>query len=107
MIGVPNQNMMGITLGSQGLNNMSLVGAHPPNIHNLNGQMNNSHLYTGGNEIESDKVENVNEDMLMMNIPREGNADQLNKSTKLTLSSKKQFDTQIQPKTNQSNQYTI
>jgi len=27
-----------------------------------------------------------------MNIPREGNADQLNKSNKLTLSSKKQFD---------------
>eukprot|EP00356_Strombidium_inclinatum_P014264 CAMPEP_0170482576 /NCGR_PEP_ID=MMETSP0208-20121228/2534_1 /TAXON_ID=197538 /ORGANISM="Strombidium inclinatum, Strain S3" /LENGTH=39 /DNA_ID= /DNA_START= /DNA_END= /DNA_ORIENTATION= len=29
------------------------------------------------------------EDLLMMNIPGEGNAEQLNKSTKLTLSSKK------------------
>jgi hypothetical protein len=29
------------------------------------------------------------EDVLIMNIPREGNADALNKSTKLTLSSKK------------------
>ena len=34
-------------------------------------------------------MENNGEDLLMMNIPREGNADQLNKSTKLTLSSKK------------------
>ena len=34
-------------------------------------------------------MENNGEDLLMMNIPREGNADELNKSTKLTLSSKK------------------
>lgn len=33
---------------------------------------------------------------MMMNIPREGNADQLNKSTKLTLSSKKQYDNHMQ-----------
>jgi len=31
----------------------------------------------------------IGEDLIMMNIPIEGNADQLNKSTKLTLSSKK------------------
>lgn len=36
------------------------------------------------------------EDLMMMNIPREGNADQLNKSTKLTLSSKKQYDAHMQ-----------
>ena len=33
--------------------------------------------------------------MNMMNIPREGNAEQLNKSVKLTLSSKKQYDNHI------------
>lgn len=33
--------------------------------------------------------EKAGEDILMMNIPAEGNADYLNKSTKLTLSSKK------------------
>jgi hypothetical protein len=37
----------------------------------------------------------MGEDLIMMNIPREGNADQLNKSTKLTLSSKKQYDNHI------------
>lgn len=41
-------------------------------------------------------MENNGEDLLMMNIPREGNADQLNKSTKLTLSSKKQYDNHLQ-----------
>ena len=40
-------------------------------------------------------MENQGEDLLMMNIPREGNADQLNKSTKLTLSSKKQYDNHL------------
>ena len=39
---------------------------------------------TGANEFD-----NLGEDLIMMNIPREGNADHLNKSTKLTLSSKK------------------
>lgn len=38
------------------------------------------------------EFDNPGEDLIMMNIPREGNADQLNKSTKLTLSSKKQYD---------------
>ena len=36
------------------------------------------------------------EDAVMMSIPREGNAEQLNKSTKLTLSSKKQYDNHLQ-----------
>ena len=74
----------------------------------------NSQLYSGANEIEGDLVSQLNkmqckqtqgaangpanefdnggEDLIMMNIPREGNADQLNKSTKLTLSSKKQYE---------------
>jgi len=57
-------------------------------------------VYTGGNDLESEKRpmyenENGNEDLMMMNIPREGNADQLNKSTKLTLSSKKQYDNHL------------
>jgi hypothetical protein len=38
------------------------------------------------------EFDNPGEDLIMMNIPREGYADQLNKSTKLTLSSKKQYD---------------
>lgn len=39
--------------------------------------------------------DNGQEDVNMMNIPREGNAEQLNKSVKLTLSSKKQYDNHI------------
>lgn len=39
--------------------------------------------------------ERAGEDIQMMNIPAEGNADHLNKSTKLTLSSKKQYDNHI------------
>jgi hypothetical protein len=41
----------------------------------------------------------------MMNIPREGNADQLNKSTKLTLSSKKQYETHLQSVVTGGNQF--
>ena len=33
---------------------------------------------------------------MMMAIPREGNAETLNKSTKLTLSSKKQYENHLQ-----------
>ena len=40
----------------------------------------------------NNEFDNLGEDVLMMNIPGEGNAEQLNKSTKLTLSSKKQYD---------------
>lgn len=54
------------------------------------------------------------DELLVMNIPREGNADQLNKSTKLTLSSKKQYDHHLQGiplnqhmKTAHSNQYQV
>lgn len=39
--------------------------------------------------------DNAGEDLIMMNIPREGNADQLNKSIKLTLSSKKQYENHL------------
>lgn len=55
-------------------------------------------MYSGANNLDQDQdqkknaspdFDNIGEDLIMMNIPREGNADQLNKSTKLTLSSKK------------------
>lgn len=60
--------------------------------------------------------DNGQEDVNMMNIPREGNADQLNKSVKLTLSSKKQYDNHLKnvpinsgvnktPNLNERNQY--
>jgi hypothetical protein len=45
--------------------------------------------------MEADSIIHGQEDMIM-HIPREGNADQLNKSTKLTLSSKKQYDNHMQ-----------
>jgi hypothetical protein len=60
------------------------------------------------------EFENHGDDIIIMNIPREGNADLLNKSTKLTLSSKKQYENHLQGipihhhvKTNQSNQYDL
>ena len=60
--------------------------------------------------------DNGQEDVNMTNIPREGNAEQLNKSVKLTLSSKKQYDNHIKnvpinsnlnktPNLNDRNQY--
>ena len=61
-------------------------------------------MYNANNPADQDKannsgkeadIDNVGEDLIMMNIPREGNADQLNKSTKLTLSSKKQYDNHL------------
>lgn len=57
-------------------------------------------------------MEPGNEDQ-MMNIPREGNADQLNKSTKLTMTSKKQYENHLQnknisnPPSNSNNQYVL
>jgi hypothetical protein len=51
-----------------------------------------------------------NEDLILMNIPKEGNADQLNKSTKLTLSSKKQYENHLQNKSinnSNTNQYML
>ena len=53
--------------------------------------LNNHTLHTMANN----DFDNLGEDMLMMNIPGEGNAEQLNKSTKLTLSSKKQYDNHL------------
>lgn len=80
-----------------------LQNSQPSNPNgNGHSQNNNSQVYTGGNEIESEKRNTYNDEHpneeLMMNIPREGNAEQLNKSTKLTLSSKKQYDTHLQGK---------
>jgi hypothetical protein len=81
---------------------------------------NNSQMYTAGNEIEPDfhapqltkksqqpsgnDNDPANEDIIMMNIPREGFADQLNKSTKLTLSSKKAYDNTFQNLSYMNNQ---
>lgn len=109
----PNPNMMQVV--GAGTNLISGVGvlqnSQPSNGNVNNGlsQNNNSQVYTGVNDVESEKrhtLENEyqNEDM-MMNIPREGNADQLNKSTKLTLSSKKQYDTHLQSVVTGTNQY--
>ena len=79
---------MALTIqGGSGINSSMFAGVPSAN--------NNSHLGMYQNVSgDQDKqlgndVENNGEDLLMMNIPREGNADQLNKSTKLTLSSKK------------------
>lgn len=55
---------------------------------------NNSNLGMYGND--KGEGEPVADDMLIMNIPREGNADQLNKSTKITMSSKKKYENHIQ-----------
>jgi hypothetical protein len=50
----------------------------------------NAESVRGANNNEgSIENERAGEDIQMMNIPAEGNADHLNKSTKLTLSSKK------------------
>lgn len=89
---------------------MSGIGS----VNNANSANNNSQLYTGGNDLESELHNQIgkkptsgngneneganNEDLIMMNIPREGNADQLNKSTKLTMSSKKTYENHLQNK---------
>lgn len=85
-----------------------MIGGHNSSNPALN--YGNTQVFSGGNEIESEMASQLNinqlkekspdlndfdncgEDIIMMNIPREGNAEQLNKSTKLTLSSKKQYD---------------
>jgi hypothetical protein len=81
---------MALTIGGSGINSSMFAG--------VPSAQNNSHLgmYQNNAAGEPERqaqgnvdMENNGEDLLMMNIPREGNADQLNKSTKLTLSSKK------------------
>lgn len=89
---------------------------------NNNTVNNNSQVYTGGNDLEAEimnqigkmstnlpnntaeNAEGQNEDQ-MMNIPREGNADQLNKSTKLTMTSKKTYENHLQNKSVNNNNY--
>ena len=77
---------MALTIGGSGINSSMFAGVPSANNNNSNlGMYNQTDLEKAGNA----ENENNGEDLLMMNIPREGNADQLNKSTKLTLSSKK------------------
>jgi len=68
----------------------------------------------GPKQFVKGEFDNGGEDLIMMSIPREGNADQLNKSTKLTLSSKKQYDNHLQnisisqnPPSSSTNQYML
>lgn len=75
---------MGLTIGGSGIGQ---AGAN--NIYG-NAEHDSVRANGGGDN------ENAGEDLIMMNIPREGNADQLNKSTKLTLSSKKQYENHLQ-----------
>ena len=110
-----NQHLMGLAIGGHsalntnsmitGIGNVSTNGGQP-------GTHSNMGMYSGGNNVgETDQeiqkinrtnpvgspndFDNLGEDLIMMNIPREGNAEQLNKSTKLTLSSKKQYDNHL------------
>ena len=80
---------MALTIGGSGINSSMFAGVPSANNNNSNLGM-----YQNAGDLEKQgngnaDMENNGEDLLMMNIPREGNADQLNKSTKLTLSSKK------------------
>ena len=82
---------MALTIGGSGINSSMFAGVPSANNAGSNlGMYNNA-----GEEKPNVDMENNGEDLLMMNIPREGNADQLNKSTKLTLSSKKQYDNHL------------
>lgn len=94
--GIGTNSMIGGIGGNQNGTNNSNMGMYAQNNegenlqvpHSANGA-NGSNNTGSGNQNANADIENVGEDLLMMNIPREGNADQLNKSTKLTLSSKK------------------
>jgi hypothetical protein len=83
---------MGLTVGGSGINTSSVLGA-PTNNSNMGMYAPDQEKGNGPGQNEFDAM---GEDLIMMNIPREGNADQLNKSTKLTLSSKKQYDNHMQ-----------
>ena len=96
-----NKQLMGLTIGAHSSmgNSSHLQGIGASTTNNAAGQA----LYSGGNNdsevraaIQAAEFDNNGEDLIMMNIPREGNADQLNKSTKLTLSSKKQYENHLQ-----------
>ena len=56
---------------------------------NLVLQIAGNNAHHGNQAMSPSDFDNGQEDVNMMNIPREGNAEQLNKSVKLTLSSKK------------------
>ena len=79
---------MALTIGGSGINNSMLGGVSSANNAGSNLGMYQNQNYALDENRNVD-MENNGEDLMMMNIPREGNADQLNKSTKLTLSSKK------------------
>lgn len=79
--------MAGLTVGGQGIGqqNTGVYGLASAEHDSVRGMQ------------DTNQGDNANqEDLIMMNIPREGNAEQLNKSTKLTLSSKKQYDNHMQ-----------
>jgi hypothetical protein len=83
---------MGLTVGGSGINTSSMLAA-PTN--NSNMAMYAQDQDKGNGPGQNGEFDQMGEDLIMMNIPREGNADQLNKSTKLTLSSKKQYENHI------------
>jgi len=82
---------MALTIGGSGINSSMFAGVPSANNNNSNlGMYQNNAMGEQEKQAHGNvDMENNGEDLLMMNIPREGNADQLNKSTKLTLSSKK------------------
>ena len=82
------QHLMGLTIGGQGINSQNTSG--------IAGLQNNSQMDHDSMRMNNLDQDQLGEDFIMMNIPREGNADQLNKSTKLTLSSKKQYENHLQ-----------
>ena len=93
---------MGMTVGGSGINTNSMIGGINATAQGTNNS--NLGMYPGGvNNTDNDmkgtgqgnEFDNLGEDLIMMNIPREGNAEHLNKSTKLTLSSKKQYDNHL------------
>ena len=110
------QHLMANTMGGSGVNTSSMIAGIGQSSVNNGVNQSNIGLYSGGNNIETEgdqhkmqaqgkvagaatslgELDNLGEDLLVMNISREGNAGQLNKSTKLTLSSKKQYDNHLQ-----------
>ena len=92
-----------MTVGGSGINTNSMIGGINATAQGTNNS--NLGMYPGGavntdNDMKGtgqvNEFDNLGEDLIMMNIPREGNAEHLNKSTKLTLSSKKQYDNHLQ-----------
>lgn len=114
-----SKNINIMSMNNNGGMNSVMSGLASANNNTVN---NNTQVFTGGNELEAEimnqigkmssnlpnnDAEGLNEDQ-MMNIPREGNADQLNKSTKLTMTSKKTYENHLQNKSvNNNNQYSM